>query len=884
MQLINKFTFVLFSSKRNINFFFIFAIFLCINALYAQSSNNFSLDEAFLNSLPEETRQELLLQLEEDQDNLKDVNFGVFSTLLDQNSAKKYIDQELLDQKVQISPEKRTKESLLLFGSGFFSGFPTSFMPISEPSLSSSYILDVGDALLAEVYGATNLSESIAVKSDGSINIPRFGKLQVAGLSLNQAQKKADSFISNKMPGASISLSIENIRNIQVVIVGYVQVPGIYTVSGNSTVLSALRVAGGIKNNGSYREILVKRQNKTIANFDLYDLLLNGNTINNVGLQAGDVVMVNPVNEIVSVYGGVKNPAIYELKGESVAELIAYAGNSFNGQSINKVTLTKKNISSFKTSEIAKESFQSVYLNGGDELYVPYINNLFSDAVKITGAASFPGIYSVDGVKEVLSNDSLLNSEAYPLSMVHKQYIKASNKYFYKLYDPLQPPSLRSGDELIILSNDAVSFLDSASFKNLILGKSSEIQNCKFSEHLTDSMDSSRLLLIKQMYESISDAADQLTEQSLSMPDLPNKISTDNIDNFQSSQNKSLFTSLAKDSEICIDLYEQDPELLIALLQNSILVEGKNLISGIYPIAKNTPLKAILDASMLTTEIEIDTNISITSDSFSQSFSFSDIDTINVSVGSNISISSKDTVEIGKVFIEGEVEKPGIYYISSQDRLSDIIKSAGGYTDSAYPTGGILTRRSALELEKEFNSKLYDDTIKNLSSALVQGENIPFEAVSYVLNEFKSINPSGRVITEFNLSLLQKDISSDLILENRDKIIVPKRSNVVFVFGEVLRPGPQSFKSNSSVQDFIKKAGGLTSNVDRSAVILVYPNGETKLIKSGLFPRNDMILPGSVIYATRDFKKLNNIKFASTLAPIVSSIALSLASLNSIKD
>lgn len=884
MKLINKFAFLIFSFKRNINFLFIFATFLCINALYAQSTNELGLDEEFLNSLPEETRQELLKQLEEDQDNLKDVNYGVFSTLLDQNSAKKYIDQELLDQKVQISPEKRTKESLLLFGSDFFSGFPTSFMPISEPSLSSSYILDFGDALLIEVYGSTNLREPISVKSDGSISIPRFGKLQVAGLSLNQAQEKADSFISNKMPGASISLSIENIRDIQVVIVGYVEVPGIYTVSGNSTVLSALRAAGGIKNNGSYREILVKRQDKILATFDLYDLLLNGNTINNVSLQAGDVVMVNPLNEVVSVYGGVKNPAIYELKGESVSELIAYAGNSFNGQSINKVTITKKKISSFETSEIAKESFQSVYLSGGDDLYVPYVNNIFSDAITITGAASFPGIYSVDGVKEVLNNGSLLNSEAYPISIVHKQYIKASNKFFYKLYDPAQAPSLRPGDELIILSKDAVSFLDSASFKNLILGKPSKLQNCKFSEYFIDSRDSSRFLLVKKMYESITDDADQVTKQSLAISNLPNKISTENISNLQNSQNNGLFISSAKSSEICIDLYEQDPELLIALLQNSILVEGKNLISGIYPIANNTPLKSVLDASMLTTEIEIDTNISITSDSFSQSYSFSNIDEVNVSVGSNISISSKDTVEIGKVFIEGEVKKPGIYYISSQDRLSDVIKSAGGYTDSAYPTGGILTRRSALELEKEFNSKLYDDTIKNLSSALVQGENIPFEAVSYVLNEFKSINPSGRVITEFNLPLLKKDISSDLILENRDKIIVPKRSNVVFVFGEVLRPGPQSFKSNSSVQDFIKKAGGLTSNVDKSAVILVYPNGETKLIKSGIFPRNDMILPGSVIYATRDFKKLNNIKFASTLAPIVSSIALSLASLNSIKD
>ena len=152
------------------------------------------------------------------------------------------------------------------------------------------------------------------------------------------------------------------------------------------------------------------------------------------------------------------------------------------------------------------------------------------------------------------------------------------------------------------------------------------------------------------------------------------------------------------------------------------------------------------------------------------------------------------------------------------------------------------------------------------------------------MNEFKNIEPSGRVITEFNRTLLKKDISSDLILEPADSIHIPKRSNIIYVLGEVLRPGPQSYNSSLSTKDFIKQAGGFTSSVDKSAVIVVYPNGETKLIKFGIFPGNDSILPGSVIYATRDFKKLNNLKLATTLAPIVSSIAISLASLNSISN
>jgi polysaccharide biosynthesis/export protein len=849
--------------------------------LYSQSPEKLDLNEDFLNSLPEETREELLEQLENDRADLSAVDFGAFSTLLDSNAAEKYIQQELLDHEQDKLPQLRSRESLQLFGADFFTGFPTSFMPISEPSLSSDYILDFGDSLKIDLYGPEDLSEILSVKSDGSITIPRIGKIQIAGLSMNTAQQKVSEFVTQKVTGSSVSISLETIRDMQVVIVGFAKVPGIYTVSGNSSVLSALKVAGGIGLGGSYRDIVVKRNDKEIAVFDLYDLFLRGNLTQNVALKAGDVILVRASKEIVAVYGGVKKPALFELNNENIIDILEYAGNSFDGSKLASVTLSTLTGNTFNTTTISEKDFADNRPKGGDEIYIPYIQKRYSDSVNIAGESSQPGVYSATSANSFLSDQEFFSPDAYKLAVVHKSFSRKDNKFFYNLHSPTNLPRLNSGDELIVLSKNIIHFLNSDILRKFMTTEEMPKGNtCQYFNKLYSLKSSSRFAESKLLFSTNGDLPQEFQEGNISPSNI---IDTELLSNTSSS---NLFEK-KNDVSACLPIFMDDPELILVLLRNSILAEGKNLDSGIYPIASKTLVREFIDAVMLQKQFNADSSIALTDALETRYFSLSTLGQRTLSPGMNISISSKDSVIGGRVVISGEVNKPGAYFISSQDRLSSIIEMAGGYKESAYSMGGILTRESAKKLEKSFNEKLYNDTIKNLSSQLVQGENIPFDAVSFVLNEFKSIEPSGRVITEFNETLLAKDVSSDLILEPGDNIVIPKRSNVIYVFGEVLRPGPQSYNSKFSALDFIKQSGGFTSSVDKSAVIVVYPNGRSKLIKFGIFSsisRNDQILPGSVIYATRDFKKLNNLKLATTLAPIVSSIAISLASLNSISN
>ncbi|MDC3222568.1 SLBB domain-containing protein [Gammaproteobacteria bacterium] len=862
-------------NKHLITFSFFLYLFISTSFLFAQDQDNLSLNEDFLNSLPEDTRKELLEQMEEDQASLKAVDFGAFSTLIDKDIAEEYIKQELLDHEEIIEPQLLTRDALKLFGTDFFTGFPTSFMPISEPSLSSEYILDFGDSIIVEIYGPEQTSETLSISSDGAISIPSIGKVQIAGLSLNQAQIKVSDFVKSKSTGSSASISVENIRDIQIVIVGFANVPGIYTVSGNSSVLSALKVAGGIADGGSYRNIIITRNGKQISTFDLYDLLIKGDSSMNVSLKAGDVILVSPSKEIVAVYGGVKKPALFEIKDENISDLLGYVGNSIDGNALGSITHSSLLTNSLRAKEILKKDFNSIKPKGGDEIYVPYKSQAYRYSIKISGASSNSGIYSVDSANNFLKTSNFFSPSAYKLSIVHKSFSEGSNKFFYNLHNLSNPPKLDIGDELIVLDHESIDFINSKIFKEFMLtGEVPNNASCVYFDYINDIRSTSRFNLVSSFFH----ADNQKTKTDL------NAFNVMQSDASSMDKSSNLFIPAEKKPMKCIASFNDDPELLITLLRKAILVEGKSVKSGIYPIAINTAAKDIIDAVMLQRELMPDSMISLTNNLTTQQFTLATIKDKAISPGMNLSISSQDIIMGGQVKIMGEVNKPGTYFISSQDRLSSLIDQAGGYKDSAYPIGGILIRESAKQLEKEFNDKLYNDTIKNLSSQLVQGEDIPFDAVSFVLNEFKSIEPSGRVITEFNKTLLNKNISSDLILESQDSIYIPKRSNVVYVLGEVLRPGPQSYSSSLSAKDFIEKSGGFTSSVDKSAVILVYPNGETKLIKFGIFPGNESILPGSVIYATRDFKKLNNLKLATTLAPIVSSIAISLASLNSISN
>ena len=137
-------------------------------------------------------------------------------------------------------------------------------MPINEPNLSAEYILDFGDVIEIQIIGQKNYTEEFSIKRDGSISMPDIGSLNLAGLSLGDASSLIKAKINSSYTGTKAYITLANIRDINVLVSGNAFNPGIYTLSGNSNMLHALSVAGGINEYGSYREINLIRNQKLL--------------------------------------------------------------------------------------------------------------------------------------------------------------------------------------------------------------------------------------------------------------------------------------------------------------------------------------------------------------------------------------------------------------------------------------------------------------------------------------------------------------------------------------------------------------------------------------------------------------------------------------------
>ena len=244
--------------------------------------------------------------------------------------------------------------------------------------------------------------------------------------------------------------------------------------------------------------------------------------------------------------------------------------------------------------------------------------------------------------------------------------------------------------------------------------------------------------------------------------------------------------------------------------------------------------------------------------------------------------------DIGVIKISGDVKYPGNYSISSSDRLSDVLQRAGGYIKSAYPFAASLYRESTRELETMFVEKSY----RNLITFIATNPNFEAtgsgEGMAYLLSEIKDFQPVGRVIADFDQANLENNIQSNIYLQDGDSIHVPSYDSNIYIFGEVGNPGSILFKENASLKSYIESSGGFTKFSSKDSIFIVAPNGETqKVYVSGLrqyIVQDFDIFPGSVIYVPRDIGKIQGLNFYATIAPIFSSLALSIASLNSIND
>jgi protein involved in polysaccharide export with SLBB domain len=419
---------------------------ILISALLITSATIFSqdLDQAYLESLPEDVKEDVLLKIDKQSKNEKPV-YRRQSSMID----KPYLDEmELVELKERLEERKKRNR----FGDNIFDMMQSSFMPINEPNFDSSYILDFGDTLEVQVIGQKNSIENLPVKRDGSINFPEIGKLFVAGLSLSDASYLIKSKVSSAFIGVETFVSLVNIRDIQVLITGNAYNPGIYTLNGNSNILHALNMAGGVNDNGSYRQIDLIRNNKVIKSIDLYDIFIHGKSGFGERLRSGDSILVKPSLKMVSISGAVKRPGLYELtEDDNFSDLIDF-GNGF-ADNANLETLrierpVKESTSFVEIPDINKIS--SFEIRSSDRLNVRAYERR---TVTISGAVTTPGVYTISNgetLSSLIEKAQGYKEDAYPFGglLINQTALELNQIAAEKLYQSFVQRLITRGDSL----------------------------------------------------------------------------------------------------------------------------------------------------------------------------------------------------------------------------------------------------------------------------------------------------------------------------------------------------------------------------------------------------------------------------------------------------
>jgi protein involved in polysaccharide export with SLBB domain len=285
-------------------------------------------------------------------------------------------------------------EWLPIFGATLFQPVPNTFSPNALSPPGADYVIGPDDELRIRIWGQVQYSDNLRVDRSGDIYLPQIGVVHVAGLRFAQLDQHLRQSVATMYRNFDLSVDLGRIRSIQIYLAGEARQPGAYTVSSLSTLVDALFSSGGPSAQGSMRHVILKRNGAAVADFDLYALLVRGDKSGDVPLEPEDVLYIPPAGPQVAVTGSVRNPAIYELRGnESIGEIIEAAGKTTAVAAHARISVERVN------GHQAREAFAIAFddsglatpLTDGDILRIDPILPAYVETITLRGFVANPG-------------------------------------------------------------------------------------------------------------------------------------------------------------------------------------------------------------------------------------------------------------------------------------------------------------------------------------------------------------------------------------------------------------------------------------------------------------------------------------------------------------
>jgi polysaccharide biosynthesis/export protein len=659
--------------------------------------------------------------------------------------------------------ESATGRLLPLFGSTFFADAADPFTSLDNVPVTADYTVGPGDEIVLRAWGSIDVDYRSTVDRNGMLNLPKIGSFSVAGVKAAELEKHLRAQIGRLYTNFSLSASLGQLRGLKVFVVGPAQRPGVLTLASQSTMLSAVVMAGGPAPNGSMRKVLLRRDGKIISELDIYEFLVQGDKSKDVQLAAGDVVVFQPAGARVAVNGSLDTPAIFELKTpqEPLREVLRYAGGTPLLANPNRAQLERVDAS----QPLAARFVETFPLDGnglqkplrdGDVLTLLAISPQFANAVTLRGHV------------------------AQPL------------RYPFKT-------GMRIRD--LIPDRDALISPDFYRRKNLLVQVLEDDEDARAGD-LRDGRDTRDMRDMRDTDDAASAPTQTRSGGATGNRDGSGYANSGNANQMTGAPRTRAERQRRREDRAVVEASRKAPTALFDELNWDYAVierlNTRDLSTQVIPFNLG---KAILQGDEAN-------NIELLAGDVVTIYSQKDI---------RVPVSRQTRL----VSLEGEIASPGVYQLAAGDTLQSLIQRAGGFTPQAYVYGMEFSREETRQRQRENiaaaiirleslsavqaardSANRRDDAVGAATTTAVSNA-----ATQAQLARLRSVQPNGRIALELSPEATTLASVPEVPLEAGDRVVVPPRPGFVTVAGAVVNSNAFLWRPGRTAGEYLRMAG-----------------------------------------------------------------------------
>ncbi|WP_249314937.1 SLBB domain-containing protein [Pseudoalteromonas sp. S1727] len=803
---------------------------------------------------------------------------------------------------------KPKQDEIKPFGYELFAGEPSTFMPSENAAVPETYLIGRGDQLKINFYGKESESYEVNVDREGRLNIPNLSPVEVAGLTFGEIKQLIKAKVEQEVIGVKAFVSLGQLRSMRILVLGEAHKPGSYSVSSLTTVSHALFISGGVSEIASLRNIQVKRAGKVVTNFDLYDLLIKGDSRNDIILKPGDVVFIPPVGSQVAVEGLVKRPAIFEIKdNESAQDLLKMAGGLKPQAYAQKAIVERFN--NHNAKEILSVNFAAKQIaytpRDGDRIRFNPVSLQYQNSISVIGAVARPGHYQwhqgkrISDVFTSVRGDLLPQADLSYALLVRE--VNISGDIEVHQFDVAQAIveaqphdlELQANDKLLIFSRFEEKEAEELALENMALTAEQQALQLKTKQwHKYQQQEFEKYIGV-----SVEDLDTELDNKSaLTIAEISKRKAEKEKQKLQP-EDYALFSRNNLLKPVIAKL-----KLQANITQGMQLVEinGHVTYPGIYPLTRGSEVNELIIAagglleSAYTEQAEI-TRVVAGDASKVEHIKFNLHKAILGEIGENRILRSKDSLNIFsipnwqenvKVELRGEVKFPGTYTIRRGETLTDLLQRAGGFSEFAEENAAIFTRESIRKQEQQQLAKLSEELRRDIAQKSfensVGSNSLSYDEMNKLLNDLANVEAVGRLVIDLPLIVENKQ---RLVLQDGDALYVPSKRDSISVIGEVNYATSHLYKPGTGFEEYIALSGGLKERADDERIYIIKANGSVKIPDSGSwFAVSDtqLIEAGDTIVVPLNSDYMDNLTLWSTATQIVYQLGVAVAAISSI--